>query len=153
MVRPEIIHCPICLSLISAILSGLMLFLSGCSGGDPTATDPQLIFEDGFENQLSEVEILAEGGTMVRGFSAWLKIAPKQTEIHLRNAADYVYTDCQKPAEWFLGVTGDAGLKLSQSHLTCQLFTEPRFKFNNGRWMVTDNSSGIVYYRIWKLNG
>ena len=133
------------------MLCGFAMLLSACSAGDPTATDPELIFEDGFENPLDEVEILAEGGTMVRGFSAWLKIAPKQAGIRPRKEADYLYIDCKEPAEWFHGVTGDDGLKAFQSRLICQAFTDPRFKFDNGRWMVTDTSNGIVYYRVWKL--
>jgi hypothetical protein len=124
--------------------------LLGCSGGDPTATDPDLIFEDGFETTRGDVEILAQGGTMVRGFNAWLKIIPKQSGIRPRGLSNYTDIDCQEPAEWFYKVTGDQGLKSYQSELTCQQFTDARFNFDNGRWLVTDPSNGTVYYRIWK---
>jgi len=52
--------------------------LAGCSGGDPTATDPTLLFEDGFANPPDQVRIMAEGGTMVRGLDGWLKLQQKQ---------------------------------------------------------------------------
>ncbi|MCU7846633.1 MAG: hypothetical protein KZQ89_01280 [Candidatus Thiodiazotropha sp. (ex Lucinoma kastoroae)] len=79
----------------------LIILLIGCSGGDPTATDPPLIFKDGFENSLQEVDILADGGTMVRGFDAWLKIVPKLTTIRLRKAVDYDYRACGELVVWF----------------------------------------------------
>ena len=134
--------------LLIALLTGQM----GCSGGDPTATDPALIFADGFENPLDEVTLLAEGGTMVRGFSAWLKIQPKQTGIRLRKEAEYEYVDCRAPAEWFREATGDDGLDQYLSRLSCKRSRDDRFDFDNGRWLVTDKSTGIVYYRVWKLN-
>ncbi|MES9940948.1 MAG: hypothetical protein ABW104_20425 [Candidatus Thiodiazotropha sp. 6PLUC2] len=139
-------------SWVGVVLHTVLIWQLGCSGGDPTATDPELIFKDGFENSLEEIELLADGGVMVRGFSAWLKILPKQTDIHLRNEADYLSVDCQAPAAWFLEVTGDEVLSKYQSHLNCQQYSDNRFDFDNGRWLVTDNSSGIVYYRVWKLN-
>jgi hypothetical protein len=137
---------------IGMLLCLLSIGLQGCSGGDPTATDPKLVFEDGFENSLDEVEIVAEGGTMVRGFSSWLKILPKQTAIRARKEAEYRYIDCKAPAEWFQEATGDENLLQYQSRLSCLELTDPRFDFDNGRWLMTDNSLGVVYYRIWKLN-
>ncbi|MES9944168.1 MAG: hypothetical protein ABW080_04340 [Candidatus Thiodiazotropha sp.] len=130
----------------------LLLFVAGCSGGDPTATDPGLIFEDGFENSVDEVDILAEGGTMVRGFDAWLKISPKLTTLRPRNLSDYAYHDCAEMVVWFHAVTGDDNLITMHSGLTCQVYEEPRFKFENGRWLLADRSEGSYYYRIWKHN-
>lgn len=139
-------------ALIGIVLATGSIWLQSCSGGDPTATDPKLIFKDGFENRLDEVEILAEGGTMVRGFSAWLKMLPKQADLRLRHAADYDYLDCKAPAEWFQQVSGDEVVNGYQSHMSCLGYSDSRFDFDNGRWVMTDNSSGVVYYRIWKLN-
>jgi hypothetical protein len=131
----------------------LLLFtIAGCSGGDPTATDPRLIFEDAFENPLKEVEILAEGGTMVRGFDAWLKLSPRLTTLRPRNGLDYSYQDCEEMVTWFHGVTDDENLRQLHGSLTCQISKEPRFKFDNGRWLLTDRSIGISYYRVWKHN-
>ncbi|MCG8043093.1 MAG: hypothetical protein JAY72_16970, partial [Candidatus Thiodiazotropha endolucinida] len=63
-----------CNDLLTARRSGavglcvaLSLTLMGCSGGDPTAPDPELIFEDGFETPYDQVTLLDEGGSMVRG--------------------------------------------------------------------------------------
>jgi hypothetical protein len=130
----------------------ILIWLQGCSGGDPTATDPELIFKDGFENDLAEVELLDDGGTMVRGFSAWLKIAPKLSELRLRRADEYQDVACDALADWFQKATGDRSLSTYRSRLSCQGFTDPRFDFDNGRWRVTDRSTGVVYYRVWKLH-
>jgi hypothetical protein len=130
----------------------LFLVIAGCSGGDPTATDPHLIFEDAFENPVEEVDILAEGGTMVRGFDAWLKLSPKLTTLRPRNQADYTYHDCEEMVAWFYDVTGDVNLQRLHSGLICQASTERRFKFDNGRWLLTDRSKGYSYYRVWKHN-
>ncbi|MEJ2618744.1 MAG: hypothetical protein P8163_00505 [Candidatus Thiodiazotropha sp.] len=134
------------------LLLGFILLLNGCSGGDPTATDPELIFEDGFENPYDQVSLLAEGGTMVRGFSAWLKLSSEVTDLKPRRSREYVYVDCQEPIEWFHQVTGDEGLLVNQGQLICQRFSDDRFDFDNGRWLVTDQSRGIIYYRVWKQN-
>ncbi|MCG7948946.1 MAG: hypothetical protein AB2747_14225 [Candidatus Thiodiazotropha taylori] len=131
---------------------GLSLMMTGCSGGDPTATDPELIFEDGFETSYDRVTLLDEGGTMVRGFSAWLKLSSELTDLRLRRSSDYEFVDCERPAEWFHQVSGDGALLVNRGALTCQRFTEKRFDFDNGRWLVSDNSRGIIYYRVWKLN-
>jgi hypothetical protein len=129
---------------------GLILTICGCSGSDPTATDPQLIFKDGFENPFDQVTLLDEGGTMVRGFSAWLKMASELAELRPRRSSEYEYVDCKKPAEWFHQATADEALLMNQGALICQGFTDNRFDFDNGRWLVTDKSRGIIYYRVWK---
>jgi hypothetical protein len=128
----------------------ILSMLAGCSGGDPTATDPELIFEDAFENPLEEVEVLAEGGAMVRGFDAWLKLSPRLTTLRPRNQSDYTYDDCSTMVTWFHDVTGDENLQHPHSGLICQALTDPRFKFDNGRWLLTDRSRGLTYYRVWK---
>jgi hypothetical protein len=129
----------------------LVALLVGCSGGDPTATDPELIFEDGFETPRAEVELLADGGTMVRGFSAWLKLQPGYSGLRARNESEYQDVDCSEPTAWFYKVTGDSGLKQDPYRLICLKYTDPRFDFDNGRWLVRDPANGRVYYRIWKL--
>ncbi|MBT2989861.1 MAG: hypothetical protein KME65_12980 [Candidatus Thiodiazotropha sp. (ex Ctena orbiculata)] len=126
-----------------------LCLILGCSGGDPTAADPTLIFEDGFENPLEEVEILAQGGTIVNGLDAWLKLEPRMAALQLRRASDYVYGDCGEMVAWFHGVTGDENLEPQHSGFVCQHFKEPRFKSDNGRWLLTDRSKGCFYYRIW----
>ncbi|MEW8508770.1 MAG: hypothetical protein AB2598_18925 [Candidatus Thiodiazotropha sp.] len=129
-----------------------LFFLLGCSGGDPTVANPALIFKDGFDNPLQAVEILAEGGTMVHGLDVWLKLEPRMTELRLRRANDYVYDDCGEMVAWFHGVTGDETLRAMHSGFICQVSEEPRFKFDNGRWLLSDRTKGVFYYRIWKNN-
>jgi hypothetical protein len=133
-------------------LIALLFTIAGCSGGDPTATDPLLIFEDAFENPAEEVDILAEGGTMVRGLDAWLKLSPKLTTLRPRNQSGYAYQECEEMLTWFHRVTRDTNLQRLHSGLICQASKEPRFKFDNGRWLLTDRSKGFSYYRIWKHN-
>jgi hypothetical protein len=53
---------------------------------------------------------------------------------------------------WFHDVTDDENLQRLHSSLACQASNEPRFKFDNGRWLMTDRSNGITYYRVWKYN-
>jgi hypothetical protein len=130
----------------------LLLLLLGCSGDDPTATDPALIFEDGFENPWQEVEILAQGGTRVRGFDAWLKLASRMTALRLRRADEYLDAGCGEMADWFHGVTGDKDLQHQHGGFVCQQLKDPRFKFDNGRWLLVDMTRGVSYYRIWKKN-
>ncbi len=127
----------------------LLLLLQGC-GGDPTATDPKLLYEDAFLTPLSEVEILAEGGTMVRGLDGWLKLAPKVSQIEPRKPESYEFIDCEEPLAWFREATGDTGLASGYSGIVCQRAVEKRFDFNNGRWLVSDRNRGLVFYRIWK---
>lgn len=136
--------------LVEAGKYGLLLFLLGCSGGDPTAPDPDLIFEDGFENPGQEVEILAHGGTRVRGFDAWLKLLPRMTALRLRGNDEYVFADCGEMVNWFQGVTGDRDLQHLHGGFSCLALKDPRFKFDNGRWLLTDRANGFSYYRIWK---
>jgi hypothetical protein len=127
-----------------------LLSLAGCSGGDPTATDPDLLFEDAFDNAPSEVEVVADGGTMVRGLDGWLKLRPGITGLKPRQVERYSYRDCAEPLAWFAKASGEAGLASGQGGFVCQESSDPRFQFDNGRWLVTDRGSGLVYYRIWK---
>jgi hypothetical protein len=123
--------------------------LAGCSGGDPTATDPKLLYEDAFVTPPSQVEILAEGGVMVRGLDGWLKLQPGNQGLKLRYPNRFDFRDCEEPLAWFAQATGEAGLAASGSYV-CQESADPRFPFDNGRWLVTDRSRGVAYYRIWK---
>jgi hypothetical protein len=123
----------------------------GCSAkDDPTATDPQRLFEDAFTSPLSQVEILAEGGTMVRGLDGWLKLMPDTTGLKLRHPDRFTYRDCDEPLAWFAVNRPEAGLEPAFGHFVCQESIDPRFPFDNGRWLLTDRTTGVVYYRTWK---
>ena len=125
--------------------------LAGCSGGgDPTATDPDLLFEDAFRSPRSEVEIVSEGGTRVQGLDAWLQLKPGLTGLKLRHPDRYALRACAEPLAWFGEVCGEKALLSDNGHFLCQESVDPRFPFDNGRWLVTDRSTGLAYYRIWK---
>jgi hypothetical protein len=128
-----------------------LALLAACGGGDPTATDPRLLFEDAFLNPPGEVEIVAEGGTMVRGVDAWLKLRPGITApLKPRQAERYIPRDCSEPLAWFAKASGDSGLVAAEGDILCREAIDPRFEFENGRWLVADRTRGLVYYRIWK---
>jgi hypothetical protein len=129
----------------------LLPLLVACSdGGDPTATDPQLLYEDAFVTPPSEVEILAEGGVMVRGLDGWLKLQPGITGLQPRHPGRFALRDCAEPLAWFSQATGEAALASGNGNFVCRESIDPRFPFDNGRWLLTDRSRGNVYYRIWK---
>ena len=131
-------------------LSGVVLgLLVGCSGGDPTATDPRLLYEDAFVTPPSQVKILAEGGVMVRGLDGWLKLQPGTQGLKLRYPKRFEYRDCEEPLSWFSQTLQAPDLAATGSYV-CQESVDPRFPFDNGRWLVTDRSRGLAYYRIWK---
>ncbi len=136
-----------CGGLIPALLA-----LAGCGGGgsDPTATDPGLLFEDAFETSPAQAEILADGGTMVRGLDGWLKIRPGSSGLRLRNSERYRFRDCAEPLAWFARASGESELGASPGGFVCQESSDPRFRFDNGRWLVSDRLNGLAYYRIWK---
>jgi len=127
-----------------------LLALAGCSAGDPTATDPALLFGDAFETPLAQVEILDEGGTRVRGLDGWLKIRPGRSGLRLRNSEAYRFRACAEPLAWFARATGETALDSTPGAFVCRESNDPRFRFDNGRWLVSDRASGLAYYRIWK---
>jgi hypothetical protein len=131
-------------------LLGLSI-LGACSdGGDPTATDPRLLFEDAFVSPPAEVKIVAEGGTRVRGLDGWLKLEPGLDGLRLRYPERFVYRDCAEPLAWFAGVDDELRLMTDSGGFVCQESVDPRFSSDNGRWLVIDRHRGLAYYRIWK---
>jgi len=128
----------------------LLPALTGCDRGDPTATDPALLFEDAFGTPPAQAEILDDGGTRVRGLDGWLKIRPGVSGLRLRNSETYRFRDCAEPLAWFARATGEPGLDSGSGGFVCQESTDPRFRFDNGRWLVSDRVTGLAYYRIWK---
>jgi hypothetical protein len=131
-------------------LLGLPLLIGCSGGGDPTATDPQRLYEDAFVSPLSQVEILAEGGTMVRGLDAWLKLRPGPTGLEPRHPERFSLRECAEPLAWFAETAAESAPVSTQGGFDCRELVDPRFAFDNGRWLVTDRTTGLVYYRIWK---
>ena len=128
--------------------AALIPLLSAC-GGDPTAATPEKVFADAFETPIEEVSIEAEGGTVVGGYDAWLKILPSN-RLLARNEGGYAYIDCAAPRAWFNRVLGSDELSERHAHLDCLGLTDPRFDFDNGRWLIRNRSNGRIYFRVWK---
>ncbi len=122
--------------------------LAACSG-DPTAAAPQKVYMDGFETPIDEVRIEAEGGTVVRGYDAWLKILPSN-RLMPRREDEYRYIDCAEPRAFFARVLGSDALAERHANLDCLQLTDERFEFDNGRWLIRNRSDGRVYFRVWK---
>ena len=128
-----------------------MIGLAACDG-DPTAADPETVFEDGFSTSLQEVTLEGAGGTVVRGYDAWLKILPRNGRLSPRRQAEYDYLDCAEPRTYFNRVLGSDELAHVHAYLECLVLRDPRFDFENGRWLVHNRSNGRYYFRVWKHN-
>ena len=122
--------------------------LFGCSQ-DPTAADPEGVFADGFLSPREEVVMEAWDGTRVRGWDAWLRRLP-EGRVVLRHEADYEPVDCAEPRAWFLSRRGAAPTGFARDPLDCWEYRDPRFHFDNGRWLIRDLVDGRLYYRVWK---
>jgi hypothetical protein len=128
--------------------AALVLLLNGC-GGDPTAATPEKVFADAFESPLAEVSIEAAGGTVVRGYDAWLKLLPRGRLIP-RGEERFAEMDCTEPRAFFNRVLGSEALSQWHADLQCLGFSDERFEFDNGRWLIRNRADGRVYYRVWK---
>lgn len=127
----------------------LALSLAASCSGDPTAADPEKVFADGFTTALEEVSIEAAGGTVVRGYDAWLKILPRGRLLP-RRREEYRDTDCTEPAAYFNRVLGSDELAPEHTYLECLVLRDERFDFANGRWLVHNRSDERYYFRVWK---
>jgi hypothetical protein len=139
------------LGRIAVIGAAVVAGLPGC-GGDPTATDPRKVLADGFVAGLDGTTILAEGGTVIGGYDAWLALDPAPG-LTPRFEDAYRPIPCAEPAAWF-AARGAATLeRAGDTALDCRAFTDERLSIANGRWLVTDRRDGRVYFRAWKRVG
>ena len=134
--------------ILLGVAAASALLLAGCSG-DPTATDPEKVFADGFETPIERVHIEAEGGTVVRGYDAWLKIVPR-SQLTARRESEFHYIDCAGPRAYLSKALGSDELSSGHAHLDCLGLIDERFAFDNGRWVIRNRSNGRVYFRVWK---
>jgi hypothetical protein len=125
-------------------------FAGGCGGGDPTASNPERVFQDGFVSPLEEVVIEAEGGTVVRGYDAWLKLLPIGGNPVPRFEAQYRPVNCAEPRAFFARVLGGDRVASPEAELICRFYQDPRLDFDNGRWVVESPIDGRLYFRAWK---
>lgn len=128
-----------------ATLSAILL--SGC-GGDPTATKAAKVFVDGFVSDPADAEILEEGGTMVRGYDAWLALKPTRP-LEARWASDYVPIACDEPRAFFERVLRASRFPADDG-TDCRLYRNPNFDFDHGRWLIEARSGQLVLFRVWK---
>lgn len=132
----------------------VVLVLNGCGGGDPTATDPQKVFADGFVSDPGRVVIEAEGGTIIGGYDAWLRMMPAEP-VKPRFADGFEPIDCTAPVAWFAAKAGEEGLFDDEDggRLFCRGYRDERLGIPNGRWLVKDYGTGRTWFRVWKGKG
>lgn len=123
-------------------------WLAGCGGGDPTATDPLKVFADGFLSNADGVVIEAEGGTIIGGYDAWLRLmSPGPLEARFGDLFESMA--CDAPVAYFTRVAGADGFAAG-SRLSCRAYHDDRLDIPNGRWLVEDEHSGRTWFRVWK---
>jgi hypothetical protein len=132
-------------------IAGLLcvLLLAACGGGDPTAADAQRVFADGFLSDADAVEIEAAGGTVVPTYAGWIVFRARDVP-ELRHGVDYREIPCDEPRAFFARALGPGPLLPPERGLRCLAFSEPRFQFDNGRWLIEDRAAGRYYFRVWK---
>ena len=131
--------------MIASMVAGVSI---GC-GGDPTATDARKVLADGFVSGRDGTTILAEGGTIIGGYDAWLALVPAP-DLTPRFADAYRSIPCAEPVEWF-AARGAARLAgVGDTALDCRAYADTRLSIPNGRWLITDRRDGRVYFRVWK---
>ena len=137
------------LALVAALAA--LLALAGCArSDDPTAPQPKKVYKDAFETPIDQVEIEADGGTIVGAYDAWLRLLPSR-ELTPRFAAEYRPADCEPAVAYFAPKLALEGLTLPTGTLRCSAYRNDKLPFENGRWLVEDTASGRVHYRIWKF--
>ena len=135
--------------LFRKIAPFLLSILMGACSGDPTASTPEKVFADGFSTPIDQVRIEAEGGTVVRGYDAWLKLRPEAV-LTPRREGEYDDIDCAEPRVFFNRVLNSDELSEQHADLDCLGMTDSRFDFDNGRWLIRSRTDGRVYFRVWK---
>ena len=120
----------------------------GC-GGDPTASDARKVLADGFVSGRAGTTILAEGGTIIGGYDAWLALVPAP-ELTPRFADGYRPIPCGEPADWFVSRGAISLAGAGDTVLECRAYTDARLSIPNGRWLISDRRDGRLYFRVWK---
>jgi len=126
------------------------IHIAGCGSADPTATDPLKVFADGFLSDPDRVVIEAEGGTIIGGYDAWLRLMPAEP-LQPRFADGFEPIDCDAPVAWLRRVAGAEGL--DSTGLLCRAYRDARLDIPNGRWLVEDYRDGRTWFRVWKGKG
>jgi hypothetical protein len=131
------------------VLAMALLALAACDAGDPTAANPQKVFRDGFvAPSLAAVKIEAEGGSVVRGYDAWLKLSTLHA-LQARHGEAFRVIDCAQPRRFFQRVLVDDDWP-EDALLRCLGMSDTRFAFDNGRWLIYNTANGRYYFRVWK---
>jgi hypothetical protein len=131
-------------------LTVLCTALAGCArSDDPTAPQPKKVYRDGFETPIDRVEIVADGGTIVGAYDAWLVLEAQQP-LSARLDGSYRRIDCAPVRDYFARELLLQGVVLDAALLDCRGYTDDTLPFENGRWIAGDPEADLVYYRVWK---
>jgi hypothetical protein len=131
-------------------LAALCTALAGCArSDDPTAPQPKKVYRDAFETPIDRVEIVADGGTIIGAYDAWLVLEAKQP-LAARFDGAYRRGDCAPVRDYFARELALQGVVLDAALLDCREYTDESLPFDNGRWIAEDPAADLVYYRVWK---
>ena len=137
---------------VAASLCGLtlaLLFAACARSDDPTSPQPKKVYRDGFSTPVSEVEIEADGGTILGAYDASL-IIRAESPLALKGSFEYRPVDCGPLVAYFERELRLANTSIAVSLLDCQQATDPRLPFENGRWVAHSATGGRLFYRVWK---
>lgn len=134
--------------LVPSIVGALAT--TGCArSDDPTAPQPRKVYKDGFATPIDSVEIVADGGTIIGAYDAWIVVAGSVLPAP-RGDGDYRAIDCKPVVEYFEREMALANRPLEISLVGCRQATNERLPFDNGRWVADSVSGDRLFYRVWK---
>lgn len=135
---------------VPAVALALALLLAACArSDDPTRPRPDKVYADGFVTPIESVTIEADGGSIVGSYDAWLRLRPVGG-LEARLETEYQPADCAPAQAYFQRKLALVGLSIGTGRLSCREYTNARLPFDNGRWLLENETDGRVYYRIWK---
>jgi hypothetical protein len=138
------------LAFPAGLLGLAALAVTACgSGGDPTAPQPRKVFHDGFVTPLEAVEILADGGTIIGAYDAWLVMSADVPPL-AKGDGDYRSIDCAPVVEYFERELALANRPLEVVLTNCREARNERLPFDNGRWLADGIGGERLFYRVWK---
>ena len=131
------------------MLTALLAVAACGQSGDPTAPQPRRVFHDGFQTPPEAVEIIADGGTIIGAYDAWLVIAAEVPPV-AKGDGDYRAIDCAPVVAYFERELALANRPLEAVLVNCREARNERLPFENGRWLADGGGGEQLYYRVWK---
>lgn len=136
--------------LAAVRIAAACMAIAGCArSDDPSAPQPKKVYSDAFETPIDRVEIIADGGTIIGAYDAWLVLEATEPPVPRFDGA-YRRSDCAPVRDYFARELALQGVVLDAALLDCREYTDESLPFDNGRWIAEDPAANLVYYRVWK---